>query len=198
MRTSALSPDLTRRSRALRVGACATFALSLVGTVSLAAAEDAGAPDAGDRKLRVTPEALGLKRRPDDAGVSSYAPDPPPLVTSEDWVFDLKWDRGEVSLLGVKRVKKEKPEATPRVMGRFALELFEGPTLVERVRFDFPGLGAPLLDPADAGIFPTPSLDTKLTTRIGVKFPATRRGTRLELWDRATDRRYPLPWPPEP
>jgi hypothetical protein len=40
------------------------------------------------------------------------------------------------------------------------------------------------------------SLEKNLTTRIGVMFPATRRGTRLELWDRATDRRWQLPWPP--
>ena len=30
---------------------------------------------------------------------------------------------------------------TPRMMGRFAMELYEGPTLIERVRFDFPMLG---------------------------------------------------------
>ena len=35
-------------------------------------------------------------------------------------------------------------------MGRFALELYEGPTLIERVRFDFPMLGGP---EADAGYF---------------------------------------------
>jgi hypothetical protein len=75
-------------------------------------------------------------------------------------------------------------------MGRFALELFEGPTLIERVRFDFPLLGAP--EP-DASL----SFSGKLRTRIGVVFPATKRGTRLELWDRATGRRWSLPWPPQ-
>ena len=51
--------------------------------------------------------------------------------------------------------------------------------------------------PEDAGRGPHPApFDKKLTTRIGVMFPATSRGTRLELWDRATDRRYPLAWPP--
>ena len=76
-------------------------------------------------------------------------------------------------------------------MGRFALELFEGPTLIERVRFDFPLLGAPR-----ARRTPSPSFAGKLRTRIGVVFPATKRGTRLELWDRATGRRWSLPWPP--
>jgi hypothetical protein len=73
-------------------------------------------------------------------------------------------------------------------MGRFALELFEGASLVERVRFDFPLLGAP---DADAGL----SLSLKLRTRIGVVFPATKRGIRLELTDRATGKRWALPWP---
>jgi hypothetical protein len=73
-------------------------------------------------------------------------------------------------------------------MGRFALELFEGPTLIERVRFDFPLLGAA---DGDASVALTP----KLRTRIGVVFPATVRGTRLELWDRASNRRWTLPWP---
>ena len=80
-------------------------------------------------------------------------------------------------------------------MGRFAIELFEGPTLIERVRFDFPMLGPP--EPLDAGYMAPPSLQKNLTTRIGVLFPAVNRGTRLELWDRATDRRWPLPWPPD-
>ena len=79
-------------------------------------------------------------------------------------------------------------------MGRFALELFEGPALIERVRFDFPLLGAP--EPGDGGGASAPSFTQKLRTRIGVVFPATPRGTRLELWDRATNRRWSLPWPP--
>jgi len=127
-------------------------------------------------------------RRDASAGIP---PDPPPLDERYQWVFDLRWDRGEPYLLEVRRVDSGGPRPTPRVMGRFALELFEGPTLIERVRFDFPMLGA---DPIDAGA--RPRLEPKLKTRIGVLFPDTRRGTRLELWDRAQNRRWPLPWPP--
>jgi hypothetical protein len=88
-------------------------------------------------------------------------------------------------------------------MGRFALELFEGKALMERVRFDFPLLGAGEgLDVPDAGTrrplhADPPSLVPKLVTRIGVMFPATTRGTMLQVWDRATDRRWTLPWPPQ-
>jgi hypothetical protein len=117
--------------------------------------------------------------------------DPPPLVERREWVFDLRWDRAEVWLLGVRKLELPAPQATPRAMGRFALELFEGPALIERVRFDFPLLGVPESEGAL-------SLAKKLRTRIGVAFPATQRGTRLELWDRATNRRWSLPWPPPP
>jgi hypothetical protein len=109
------------------------------------------------------------------------------------WVFDFRWDRGEVYLLEVQKLDMGGPHTTPRMMGRFALELFEGPTLIERVRFDFPLLGTTEFD---AGVRNSPRFEPKLKTRIGVLFPVTSRGTRLELWDRATDTRMPLPWPP--
>ena len=139
-----------------------------------------------------------------DAGASDAAskdasaripPDPPALSERMQWVFDLRWDRGDVYLLEVHKTDMGAPHPTPRVMGRFALELYEGPTLIERVRFDFPMLGVP--ETPDAGFRTPPRFEPKLKTRIGVFFPATKRGTRLELWDRAKDTRYPLPWPPK-
>ena len=134
--------------------------------------------------------ALGEGNKP-----ARIAPDPPPLMERTQWVFDLRWERGEVYLVRVHKTDMGAPRATPRVMGRFALELYEGPTLIERVRFDFPLLGPP--DAPDAGFKTPPRVEPLLKTRIGVIFPATSRGTRLELWDRALDRRWPLPWPPE-
>jgi hypothetical protein len=129
-----------------------------------------------------------------DMIVTRTPPDPTPLVERSQWVFDLRWDRGDVWLLDISPLELQTAQATPRAMGRFALELFEGPTLVERVRFDFPLLSAP--DRTDGGWATPPSFSPKLRTRIGVVFPATRRGTRLELLDRATNRRWSLPWPP--
>ena len=122
-------------------------------------------------------------------------PDPPAMSEREQWVFDLRWQAGEVYLVQVHKTDMGGPHPTPRVMGRFALELYEGPTLIERVRFDFPLLGVP--EAPDAGWRTPPRLEPKLKTRIGVLFPATKRGTRLELWDRARDQRWPLPWPPK-
>jgi len=137
--------------------------------------------------------------------VSKTPPDPQAMVSKSQWVFDLRYDKGSIYLLGVHPLDLPTPQATPRVMGRFAIELFEGPTLIERVRFDFPMLGGgegTSQDHADAGTRRTiddlnrVSFDQKLTTRIGVIFPQTRRGTRADLVDRATGTRLKLPWPP--
>lgn len=140
----------------------------------------------------------GASAQARDAGADARAkrtPDPPPLAERIQWVFDLRWDRDEPYLLAIETMDMGTPRRTPRVMGRFALELYEGPTLIERVRFDFPMLGGG--ETADAGWKAPPRFEPKLRTRIGVLFPATKRGTSLELWDRATDRRWPLPWPPK-
>lgn len=138
---------------------------------------------------------------PVDAGADARPPppkpipaDPTPMNERMQWVFVLRWARGEVYLVAVHKTDMGEPHPSARVMGRFALELFEGPTLIERVRFDFPGLGAE--EVSDGGFRAPVRILTKLDTRIGVFFPATKRGTRLELWDRATNHRWPLPWPP--
>ena len=145
-------------------------------------------------RVIVFPGSDAATLRPDAGSVSRIPPDPPPMVSRTQWVFDLRWSKGEPYLLGVHELDLGTPQETQRAMGRFALELFEGPTLIERVRFDFPMLGAE--EPAEAGYMGPPSLQRNLTSRIGVMFPVTNRGTRLELWDRATNRRWPLPWPP--
>ncbi len=151
--------------------------------------------------LSIHDDASAQGSAPKDAGspdatvVKRIPPDPPPMNEREQWVFDLRWDRGEVYLVGTHKIDMGQPHPTPRVMGRFALELYEGPTLIERVRFDFPMLGVE--EPADAGLQTPPRFEPKLKTRIGVLFPATKRGTKLELWDRARDVRWNLPWPPK-
>jgi hypothetical protein len=129
-----------------------------------------------------------------DAPISAIAPDPPPLTERRQWLLDLRWDRGDVWLLGARRADMHVPRETPRTMGRFALELYEGPALLERVRFDFPLLGADFGEAGDDDH--PPSLTLKLRTRVGVLFPATPRGTNLELRDRKTGVSWSLPWPP--
>ena len=166
-------------------------ALILAAFVTCAAAALSALADEPRRRIDVSRALDAGSPQPllSDIPITHTPPDPPALVSQSQWVFDLRWDRGEVWLLGVHPLQLPAPQATPRVMGRFAIELFEGPTLLERARFDFPLLGPP--EP-DAAV----SLSSKLRTRIGVVFPAVQRGNRLELWDRATGRRWSLPWPP--
>ncbi len=173
------------------------LALAVAATLAVASAALAAEP----RRTIDVSRALdaGLPELAPVGPPSPTPPDPPPLVERRQWVFDLRWDRGDVWLLGAAPHDLAAPQATPRVMGRFALELFEGsgPALVERVRFDFPMLGAPEPD-AGAGASGVPSFTRQLRTRIGVLFPATSRGTRLELVDRSNGKRWSLPWPPLP
>jgi hypothetical protein len=125
-----------------------------------------------------------------EAGRPAYvSPEPAPLRERKQYVVDLRWVRGDLYLVSMSTDTFPDPRETPRVMGRFALELYEGKTLVERVRFDFPGLA--VKDTPE-----TSKLNAKVSTRIGVLFPAVSRGTHFELWDRTTDTRWPLPWPP--
>lgn len=180
--------DASRRKAIFLPPSLGWSAASLSGVMVCALAAHAGE---GHRTIdmgRVLDAGAGF-----DMHFTPTPPDPAPLVSRAQWVVDLRWDRGDVWLLGARKIALAAAQATPRVMGRFALELFEGPTLIERVRFDFPLLAVP--DSSDAGLTRAPSLTEKLRTRIGVVFPATPRGTRLELVDRAGGRRWPLPWP---
>jgi hypothetical protein len=181
-------------SRIPRPLAAAVTGASLAAGVLAVLAPLAYADKSDKPRVIVFPGTDASTARPDAGHLSRIPPDPTPMVSRKQWVFDLRWSKGEPYLLGVHPLDLGAPQETPRAMGRFAIELFEGPTLIERVRFDFPLLGAD--EPGDGGYMAPPSLQRNLTTRIGVMFPATNRGTRLELWDRATDRRYPLPWPP--
>lgn len=178
-----------RRSVALIGGA-------LVAAGALAALGETGAhADARPRADAGDAGDAGATDAKADSSQARIPPDPPALSEREQWVFVLRWAQNEPYLVSIHKTDMGASHPTPRVMGRFALELYEGPTLIERARFNFPMLGAP--EPSDAGWKTPPRFEPGLKTRIGVFFPATKRGTRLELWDRATDRRWPLPWPPK-
>jgi hypothetical protein len=125
-------------------------------------------------------------------------PDPPPLRASEHYVYLVIHDRGKLSVQSVRRWRSPTPLPTARSMGRYAIELWIGRELVDRVRFDFPMLAAepapqqgtrrPLREP------PSLSAGAVVTRRVIV--PASQRATRAVLLDRATGVAQPLPWPP--
>lgn len=130
--------------------------------------------------------------------LSGSAPDPAPLSMAEQWQYQLLFQNGAPSVELVEKQILSKPISTPRRMGRFALELWIGRELIDRVRFDFPLIGAeetagtkrrPLHD--------APSMVPNAIARIRVSVPASPRATRLILVDRATEKVQELPWPPD-
>lgn len=172
--------------------AAATFGalFLLVGTGALALASDPG----GDSGV---PDRVSKDAGPADPPPGGFAPDPPPLKTKHQYELQLLYREGEIQLAGVRRVELPKPVETARRMGRFAIELHVGKELVDRVRFDFPLLGADEFAgrkrPHDA----PPSFERKLTTRTTVRIPHSERATKARLVDRATGRIVELPWPLE-
>lgn len=124
-----------------------------------------------------------------------YAPDPIALNTRHQWVIDLRYRSGNITYGGARRVELPRPTSTPRVMGRFAVELYVGPQLVDRVRFDFPLLGADELAGEARRWDSPPSFERKLSTQAAVMVPHSERATRAILVDRATGRSWRLPWP---
>jgi len=124
------------------------------------------------------------------------APDPPAQASRKQWTFDVSAQNGKVSVASVKATMFEKPAESPRVMGRFALELYVGPQLLDRVRFNLPLMDAPRPD-TDHKRLPRPSFD-QITTRIHVRMADNPRAAYLLLVDRATDEAQRFDWPPQP
>ena len=118
------------------------------------------------------------------------------MVTRKQWVLELAWADGAPSVRSARRVDLARPTATPRLLGRFAVELWIGHELLERYRFDFPLLAADDMPGVDKRPWDAPpSFERKLRSRIGILVPHSERATRAQLVDRATGRSYPLPWP---
>lgn len=145
--------------------------------------QDAGAPDA-ESPL------------PEPAKRSSSPPDPEPLRQAEQYEYAFAYESGRARVVSVRPLKFKQPVVTARKMGRFALELWIGTELVERVRFDFPLLAAE--DPPPTGRKPVnapPSL-TGGVLKTTALVPAAARARRAVLVDRGTNIETELDWPP--
>jgi len=83
-------------------------------------------------------------------------------------------------------------------MGRYAVELWIGRELVERVRFDFPVTAAdePRTSPRRP-LTEVPQLGAEARVIQRVLVPESPRATRAVLVDRATEQVIELPWPPD-
>lgn len=138
--------------------------------------------------------AQTAKPRPD---VAMNAPDPPAISMADQWVMHFRYQNGKVAWVGSRLVHLPQPRTTPRVTGRWALELLSGPTLVERVRFDFPGLAADeLAGQQNSHDRTPPRFERKILVDHYVMVPDSSRFSRARLVDRATGAITPLPWPP--
>jgi hypothetical protein len=131
------------------------------------------------------------------AAAHGSQPDPVPLSTAHQWDLTLHYAKGTVRLEDAKPVELAAAVSTPRRMGRFAVELWVGKELVDRVRFDFPLLGADALPGADrAPIQGEPRFSPGADTRTTVRVPASDRATAASIVDRLSGGVVSIPWPP--
>lgn len=193
---------------ALRWGA-ALLGPVLAGLVNAACSAAVAGPNRDHPGLLVTP--LEESDTEDEAPVSPPAaprptqapaprhdlPDPAPLESAVHWEYRLRIHEGVVSVQSVQRRVFQRPVATPRNMGRFAIELWIGRELIERVRFDFPLLGTESPVGDQASIHEAPRFEPGLEAERTVLVPSSDRATRAQLVDRATGKVQPLPWPPD-
>ncbi|AUX26536.1 uncharacterized protein SOCEGT47_071060 [Sorangium cellulosum] len=133
-------------------------------------------------------------RPPPRAG---YAPDPAALPSAKHWVFEVLHTKGKSSISRARPVVLARPAATARLMGRFAIELYVGTELLDRVRFDVPLTGDA---PERSSGVPRrrPTFDEGVTTRLRVQMADNPRASWAKLVDRKTGVEQRFLWPPEP
>jgi hypothetical protein len=123
-------------------------------------------------------------------------PDPVALRTTHYWRLVFRHHRGHIELREAAPIELERAVATPRRIGRFALELWIGCELIDRVRFDFPLLAVE--EPTVERIRPLeqpPRFTEGASVEQTVLLPEAERATRMILVDRALEQRHELPWP---
>ncbi len=186
---------------ALLVPACAAATTDVAGASAPGLSFPISSPARASTSVseeRSEPEPASAPEESPRAAPAGELPDPTALALTRQWEYELLYEQGEVSVVDVRALLFEKPVATARRVGRFAVELWIGRELIDRVRFDFPGLA---VEPPPSG--PRHPLDEPPTFAAGavvsrkILVPASPRATRAELVDRATGARIPLPWPPD-
>lgn len=124
-------------------------------------------------------------------------PDPEPLRTPKQYELTLAYEHDRITIQAMRPLTYPQPVVTARRIGRFALELWIGRELIDRVRFDFPLLAVEESKPGTRRPLHEPtSFGGKLVVTVLV--PASPRVRRAVVLDRATGRETELPWPPVP
>jgi hypothetical protein len=126
---------------------------------------------------------------------SGFAPDPPAHATKKQWSLSIAARDGKVSAERATASTLAQPSESPRVMGRFALELYIGPELLDRVRFNVPLMGDGPVEHSTKRSYHNPDTD-KVTTRLAVRVADSPRAAYLVLVDRVTEERQRFEWPP--
>jgi len=124
-------------------------------------------------------------------------PDPEPLRTAKQYEINAVWEDYRVRVESARELTFKQPIVTERRIGRFAVELWVGNELIDRVRFDFPLLAD---DPTPTRRRPLhePSTFAGSVLRAKVMVPASPRVRRAVIFDRATGNETELAWPPAP
>lgn len=165
-----------------------------------AGAREAGAKPADDaeRPTADVPRGSAAPSGATDAtSQHGHLPDPPALSDRRQYVYEVAYDRGTISVSSPAFECLDRPRVTARRIGRFAFELWLGRELIERVRFDFPLLASE--EPRREGkqaIRETPSFAAGARVSVTLSIPASERANRAQLLDRATGETIEVPWPP--
>lgn len=122
-----------------------------------------------------------------------YPPDPPGIATKKQWSFAIDYRDGKALVRKVEANYLQNPSATARVMGRFAVELWVGKELLDRVRFDVPLLDDPSMH--RKGPLSGPRFGN-VSTQLRVRLADNPRATFVALVDRSTGEVVRFAWPP--
>lgn len=138
--------------------------------------------------------ALAALAEPPKGG---FAPDPPGHPSKKQWLLDVVARDGKLTIEGAKAITVDKPVETPRVFGRFAIELWVGKELLDRARFNVPLMGD---EPpqGNRNRLPRPRFDKGVSARMRVQLADHPRAAYLLLVDRESGDVQKLAWPPEP
>lgn len=143
--------------------------------------------------------SAGRSAAPSATPSASAAPaaDPPKLSSVNLWRVELQYQRGEIRLSKVEAIHLEEPREGDRRTGRFALELWNNQTLLDRLRFDFPLLAAETAPPSEqrplrreARFAPGAEVSTTL------QVPTVPEINRAQIIDRTTGQITEIAWPP--
>jgi hypothetical protein len=131
-----------------------------------------------------------------------YAPDPAGVASRKQWLFDVSVRGGKARVVRADAVALDHAVTTARVLGRFAIELYIGKELLDRIRFNVPLTGDDRDPAGDPKLqrrrrpFSQPTFDD-VTTRLKVQIADNPRATYVQLVDRATGDKQRFAWPPD-